>query len=127
MCSSKLKDITKADAQLIYKLDFYDQYRLEEINNPIIAKTMFHLFVNGRPNEMALLIQQGINKLGKKIDIDGTLGSMTIKAINKLDTEGKSQELNKKLIELRLELENKLKDHKKFHGRRKRFERLLKE
>jgi ferrous iron transport protein B len=65
--------------------------------------------------------------LGKKIDIDGTLGSMTIKAINKLDTEGKSQELNKKLIELRLEFENKLKDHKKFPGRRKRFERLLKE
>ena len=93
MCSSKLKDITKADAQLIYKLDFYDQYRLEEINNPIVA----------------------------------TLGSMTIKAINKLDTEGKSQELNRKLIELRLEFENKLKDHKKFPGRRKRFERLLKE
>lgn len=122
-----IKNISREDAKLIYKLDYYDQYRIEEIDNPIIARTMFHMFVNSSPAGMANIVQNSVNSLGEKIDVDGTIGSMTIGAINRLNKVGKSRELNRKLIESRLLYESKLKDHEKYRGRQERFKRLLEE
>lgn len=119
-----LKELTKDDAKLIYKLDYFDHYRIGKINDIDIAELILQMYVNGRPYDVGSIIQNAVIDSGKEVEFVGNFGPKTIQAVNELIAEGKVVELNNKLIDLRLKLEDKLPDRNKFPGRRKRFERM---
>lgn len=83
-------DIAKLDektAQQIIERDYWLKYRLNEIDDQIIATRALLLFVNLSPDTVATIIQKAINVCGRSIilvKVDGVLGSETIRAINSL-------------------------------------------
>ena len=120
----KLQNLTYDDAKLIYNLDFYNHYRIEEINDDGLAKLILHMYVNGRPQDVGRLIQQSIIDIGESIKIDGVVGTDTIRTINKIIKNGKANAFKKILSRNRVVFEDALKDSEKYPGRKKRFERL---
>ena len=106
--NKSLKDITRDDAKLIYKLDFYDAYRIDEIDSPVLRLTIFDTLVNHSPHDPIVWIQEALNnKIGLEVKKDGILGSETINALNSLRSEYEVKNVNNYILEKRREdLEN---------------------
>lgn len=72
---------------MILKQDFWDKYRLSEICAQHIANQAMLLFMNMNPLNAAKIIQNAVNGVGSGfiiVNVDGVLGTVTIKAINNL-------------------------------------------
>ena len=79
-----LKNLTDEQAAKIYKKRYWDRIRGDEITDQNLANIVFDFYVNAGGNA-AKLFQRVINQLGGSIVIDGGIGPVTIKALNKLD------------------------------------------
>ncbi len=96
-----VKDLTRDQATTIYKMDYYDAYRIEEIKNEKLAKTLFDLLANHSPIEPIQWVQQGINQLTSfQVDEDGIMGSQTINALNNLTLQ-QMKEVNNYIVRQR--------------------------
>ena len=117
-----LKQISKDDARLIYKLDFYDHYNLDAVKDFGNSKILLHMFVMLQPNTALNLLHKSLNDFGypcKKL-----LTKQMIPMLNKINKDDKSDEFRKLL---KLNYENYLKkspDAKKYKGWFPRIERL---
>ena len=87
---SKVDDLTREQANTIYCMDFYTQYRIPEIKSKILRESIYDTYVNHSPDEIARWLQEGLNEVTSqhvKVDPEGTvsvMGSETISALNNL-------------------------------------------
>lgn len=118
----KLKDITKADAQLIYKLDFYDQYRLEIVDNNDNSKVLLTMFVMLKPTSALTLLHKSLNDFGypsKKL-----LSKEMIPTLNQIEKDKKSNDFKELLKSNFIKFLKDNPDSKKYKGWIPRIERL---
>tara|TARA_B100000131_G_scaffold259975_1_gene255697 strand:+ start:127 stop:600 length:474 start_codon:yes stop_codon:yes gene_type:complete len=81
-----IKNLTKEEAKEIYKRDYWDKNRIDEIPNQL-KYIFFDMCVNmGRGTAVKVLQRAAVSK-GQKISIDGGLGPLTLKAIQKVGVE----------------------------------------
>ena len=81
-----IKDLTKADAYSIYKYDFWDKAKLDNIINQDIAEEVFDSIVNIGPLVLRWLQKAynltNYNQGNRDIAVDGIIGNQTILAVN---------------------------------------------
>ncbi|MET4696962.1 glycoside hydrolase family 108 protein [Endozoicomonas lisbonensis] len=82
-----IQALTPADAERIYKKHFWDYYRLGEINDQAVATKLFNCFVNMRGKTAALVAQRSANDFRCRLVEDGIMGSKSIAAINRQNSE----------------------------------------
>jgi lysozyme family protein len=81
-----LKLLTKPIALPIYKGMYWDILRLDDFKSQSVAENVFDHGVNAGPRRAAKMIQYLLkNNFGFKIDIDGSIGPLTIPLINACD------------------------------------------
>ena len=86
----KVDDLTREQANTIYCMDFYTQYRIPEIKSKILRESIYDTYVNHSPDEIARWLQEGLNEVTSqhvKVDPEDTvsvMGSETISALNNL-------------------------------------------
>ena len=86
----ELRALTYADAKEVIKW-IWDGIRAGEIQDQDVANITMHIkmhFGNIR------LVQEALNNLGEKLDIDGTLGQKTLDAINRQIRKGPARLYN---------------------------------
>ena len=77
-----VKDLTKEQAQVIYRADYW---RWDEISAPAIAIKLFDIGVNCGTGTSIKLLQKAVNTLANPpIDVDGKLGPGTLGTANGL-------------------------------------------
>lgn len=78
-----VKDITYDQAKQIYKEDFLEKRRIDEIKNPRISHAIFDMGVMSNFNSVGKIVQQTLNaSMGANLKIDGKIGNKTINALN---------------------------------------------
>ncbi len=77
-----IKSLTKADASAIYKEDYWDKVRGDEIRSQKVADTLFDTAVNMGVRTASKLMQGCIG-----VYPDGIIGNITLSKLNKEDEE----------------------------------------
>ncbi len=96
-----VKDITYPQIKLIAKTDYFDKYRIGEINSEALQETMFDSFYNHSPSAPAYWVQKAINQnTNYRIKEDGIFGSETINALNQLKADEISK-VNNAILDFR--------------------------
>ena len=99
----QVKDLTREQGMLIARKDYYEPYRIGEIQSPALQESMFDSFFNHSPTAPALWAQKAINQnTNMKIKEDGVFGSETINAMNKL-SQDEIVKVNNAILRQRLE------------------------
>ena len=78
-----VKDMTIDQAKAIYKADYWDKARLDEIEHKGIATEIFDTGVNSGVKKAIIIVQMALDYLGESPDVDGAIGPQTISLINK--------------------------------------------
>ena len=81
-----IKELTKEKAKQIYKQDYWDKNRIEEV-----PQELWHIFFDmcvnmGRRNSVKIL-QRAANSAGHRLDVDGGMGPSTIGALKGVGVE----------------------------------------
>lgn len=92
--SVDIQNLTEADAKEIYRRDFWNPL-YERINSQAIANKTFDFAVNMGSREAHKLLQSACNECGERIVVDGTLGNLTLMAVNSCDSSLLLTELKK--------------------------------
>ena len=88
-----MKDMTLAFAKTIYKKQYWDTLKLDEVNNQIIAEIAFDIGVNAGIGTAAKMLQEMVNFMSKdNIEIDGKIGPQTLGRINGIKTKADNEE-----------------------------------
>ncbi len=96
-----VKNLTRDQARLIVRIDFFDYYRIAELKSEPLQETLFDTFFNHSPYAPALWIQKSINdSTNINVAEDGIFGSETIKALNSLSLQ-ETKRVNNKFIDMR--------------------------
>lgn len=79
-----------ADLQLPESLDIYDQWfwdamHGEGIRDQALATKILSIYVNTDPRDAILMVQRSVNAIGGALELDGTIGPLTLNAINAAD------------------------------------------
>jgi lysozyme family protein len=78
-----IKNLQLSQAKAIYKADYWDKLRLDEIKEQDLAWELFDIAVNLHWSRAAKFLQEGLNLLYKTtLKIDGLLGEKTLNAAN---------------------------------------------
>jgi lysozyme family protein len=80
-----VRNMSIAEATILYKQDWWDKYQYGSINNQLLANKVFDIAVNIGSVEAAKLLQRACCQLGENLAIDGTLGVQSFNVINKLE------------------------------------------
>lgn len=94
-----VKKLTKNDAIIFYKSEYWDKYHFEVINSLYLATKIFDMTVNMGPREAFSLVQRAINSCSDKVDVDGVLGGLTLGAINSISLRGQEEDLKLEIQE----------------------------
>lgn len=79
---SDVRNVSKAEATNIYKKNYWDKIKGDDINSQNVANLLFDFAVNSGVNKASKSIQELVG-----VSQDGIIGSKTIEAINKQDAE----------------------------------------
>lgn len=81
-----IKGLTKEGAKYLYKKQFWDKFKYDQIKNFLIARKVFDLCVNMYAAQAHKVVQRAIRAAsGIKLLEDGILGPKSIAAINSAD------------------------------------------
>lgn len=81
-----IDSLTEQEAISIYKSQFWDKLNIGAIKNEVLADKVFDLSVNMGGYQAIMLLQEALNlQLRIQIKTDGTIGPMTISAINNVN------------------------------------------
>lgn len=80
-----IKHLTEEDALKIYEKDWWNKYNFFQINDELLAYKVFEFAVNAGYSRAARAIQQSLNVLGTKVEVDGKIGPITMGYINSSD------------------------------------------
>lgn len=97
-----IPELTTLKAADIYYNDYWRRYRINEVNDPEVARILLLAFVNLNPESIGLCVQKAINKLGGGVQQDGIVGSETIKLLNKLSPRRIADNLRLELVKFYL-------------------------
>lgn len=93
-----IPNLTKLDAQKIYKFLLWDKYNYFKIQDKNIAAKIFDMSVNIGEYESHKIAQFSINSLLKnQIAVDGILGPISIEKLNELNPDYLMNELRQHL------------------------------
>ena len=81
--TSDIRFLTVAQAKAIYKVDYWFPIKLYMIQNQEIAAEIFDTAVNMGRSRAIKIVQDSLNFLGEKLDVDGIMGNLTLVAIQK--------------------------------------------
>lgn len=84
-----IKNLTLAQAQEIYKRDFWDRMALDLVEDVDIACEIFDTGLNGGTVTAIRIAQRSCNALGYSIKVDGFMGHVTAAALNHLSVKDK--------------------------------------
>ena len=105
-----IKNLTKAEATLIYKTKYWDKNKVESLPEEL-WHIYFDMCVNmGRSRAVKILQQSAVNR-GTNIKVDGGLGPNTIKALKGVELE----RVRAFRVRYYVELVNKKPDLEKFY------------
>jgi hypothetical protein len=105
-----IKNLTKAEASLIYKTKYWDKNKVESLPEEL-WHIYFDMCVNmGRSRAVKILQQSAVNR-GRNIKVDGGLGPNTIKALKGVELE----RVRAFRVRYYVELVNKKPDLEKFY------------
>jgi len=76
-------ELTKEQAKVIYKRDFWYPLGLDEIDEPRIMFEIFDASINCGIKRAILIVQKSLNLLGENLRLDAKLGRITLMLINK--------------------------------------------
>ncbi len=79
----KIKDLSEDQVKGIYKRDYWDKLGLDAIHDYSIAGEIFDTGVNMGIKTAGEIIQTALNYLGSNLKVDGIIGKLTLKEINK--------------------------------------------
>ncbi len=118
-----IKNITKTEAHILFKNEFWDKVKADEILDQGVAEMIADHAINAGTGSAAKITQQTLNNyFGKQLTIDGSIGSLTLQAINAVDPNL----LFDKLASTRLENYKTKSDYEKFgHAWRNRVNDLI--
>lgn len=89
-----IANMTKEQAQFIYKLFWWDKYGYGSINDQTIATKVFDFSVNMGSSRAHKLLQMALNDaFSLRLDVDGVLGQASIRTINAALTDSQEQRL----------------------------------
>jgi len=94
-----IKNLTIQDAKKIYKTDYWDRIKGDQIANQNLAAVLFDYAVNAGTGQAAKDLQRIINNQGQNISIDGAIGPQTLAAINKLNGDSLANFLSARRID----------------------------
>lgn len=79
-----IKNLTPQRAAFLYERDFWNPFRLGEVNDESIAAKMLDMAVNMGPITMVQRVQRALNYIlvGTPVTVDGHIGPMTLGYIN---------------------------------------------
>lgn len=78
-----IRTLTREEAIAIYRRDWWDRYRMGEIEDVAIASKVLDVFVNVGPIQGATIVQRALHACGQRhVTVDGIIGTQTIAAIN---------------------------------------------
>lgn len=81
--SLDIANLTREDAIAIYRRDWWERYRMGEIQDADVAAKVLDLAVNTGPVYAAMIVQRALHACGRRdVEIDGIIGSQTLAAIN---------------------------------------------
>lgn len=79
----EVRDLDPKEAAEIYRTEYWDPLRLDEVISPKIRLILFDQAVNRGPHAVAKMTQAVLNeKYGQQLAIDGIIGARTLMAIN---------------------------------------------
>ncbi len=81
-----IANLTKEGAKEIYKRDYWDGNKVEELPEEL-RHIYFDMCVNQGKGRAVKILQQAVNAKGGDLKVDGGLGPMTLKAILKSNLE----------------------------------------
>jgi len=81
--TSDIRFLTIAQARAIYKIDYWFPIKLDMVLNQEIAAEIFDTAVNMGRSRAIKIVQESLNFLGEKLDVDGIIGKLTLIAIQK--------------------------------------------
>lgn len=88
-----MKDMPLAYAKSIYKKEYWDTLRLDEVNNQVIAEIAFDIGVNAGVGTAAKMLQEMVNFMTTdNIKVDGKIGTETLGRINGIKTKNDNEE-----------------------------------
>jgi lysozyme family protein len=102
-----IKNLTIQDAKKIYKSDYWDRLKGDQIINQNLASVLFDYAVNAGTGQAAKDLQRIVNNLGTNISIDGSVGPQTLAAINKLNGDSLANSLSARRIDFYKNLASK--------------------
>jgi lysozyme family protein len=81
-----VRAITPSKSKQLYKKYFWEPAKCDEIKSYTIATKIFDCAVNMGQRQAYKIAQRAVNKVksGSKLEVDGIVGSKTLKAINSL-------------------------------------------
>jgi lysozyme family protein len=77
-----IHDLTLAEAEEIYRRDWWEKYGYGRIDDQEIANKVFDLSVNMGASRGHKILQEACNRCGAELKVDGGLGPKTVEAVN---------------------------------------------
>ncbi|SED22148.1 Predicted Peptidoglycan domain-containing protein [Tenacibaculum sp. MAR_2009_124] len=106
-----MKSLTKAESHILFKNEFWDKVRADEIQSQGVAEIIADHAINANPRVTAKIVQRTLNNyFGKSLAVDGAIGSQTLQAINSVD----DKLLFEKIADGRLAYYKSLSDYRYF-------------
>ena len=81
-----IKNLTKEQAKKIYKRDYWDKNRVDELPEQL-RYIFFDMCVNQGRGTAVKVLQRAANGKGAKLKVDGGMGPATLKAIQNIELE----------------------------------------
>lgn len=78
-----IASLTVADAKAIYRRDYWQALRLDEVESQAVADELFDTAVNCGTHVAGEFVQEALSLFGKVIEIDGIVGPVTIATVNR--------------------------------------------
>ena len=105
-------DLTREQAKRILKEDFYDQYRLKEIEDDRLAHQLLDIYANTKTESLRTIVQGAVHRVMRDYDLYGPdsqpfqptdpIGPRTRERLNWLVSNGFGRELRNELVMRRL-------------------------
>lgn len=80
-----IRALTRAEAIVIYRNDYWQKVKADQIQHDLIAFKLFDLSVNCGTKTAVLFLQRAVNRAGGSLVTDGVIGPKTLAAVNHLD------------------------------------------
>ena len=109
-----LKNLTDAQAQQIYRHEFWDAISADQINDGDVRYLLFDFTVNSGKGNAVMTLQRVLNGVGFSLKVDGGMGEKTLNSLNNANQLELYTKLKKARIDFIENIPKKKPSQKKF-------------